>query len=78
MLTTPEYAEPRTMTYKEFVKSDLCKKMVREEIDKDMMLQLENSENMKKSWCYIKHVILKRYSNLKIWSGVFYNFAHSA
>ena len=49
MLTTPEYAEPRTMTYKEFVKSDLCKKMVREEKDKEMMLQLDNSEKLKKN-----------------------------
>ena len=47
MLTIPEYAETRTMTYKEFMKSDLCKKMVREEKDKEMMLQLENSEIFK-------------------------------
>jgi hypothetical protein len=48
MLTTPEYTEPRIMTYKEFVKSDLCKKMVREEIDKERLLQMENSEIFKK------------------------------
>jgi hypothetical protein len=47
MLTIPEYVETRTMTYKEFMKSDLCKKMVREEKDKEMMLQLEYSEIFK-------------------------------
>ena len=48
MIATPEYNERRIMTYKEFVESDLCKKMVREEKDKEMLLQGEKNENVKK------------------------------
>ena len=36
------------MTYKEFIKSDLCKKMVREEKEKERMLRAKNGENVKK------------------------------
>ena len=48
MHTTIEYKEKRLMTYKEFIKSDLCKKMVREEKEKERLLQLKNIENAKK------------------------------
>jgi hypothetical protein len=48
MIATPEYKERRIMTYKEFIKSDLCKEMVRDEKEKERLLQVERKENMKK------------------------------
>ena len=48
MKTTIEYKVERLMTYKEFIKSDLCKKMVREEKEKERMLRAKNGENVKK------------------------------
>ena len=48
MLATPEYNERRIMTYKEFIKSDLCKEMVRDKKEKERLLQVEKNENMKK------------------------------
>ena len=48
MIAKPEYRERRIMTYKEFIKSDLCKEMVRDKKEKERLLQVEKNENMKK------------------------------
>ena len=48
MIATPEYKERRIMTYKEFIKSDLCREMVRDEKEKERLLCVEKNENVKK------------------------------
>ena len=72
MIATPEYNERRIMTYKEFVESDLCKKMVREEKDKEMLLQGEKNENVKKRWWLYPQVIPQQ--NNLFFCVVFYVF----